>query len=97
MNEKKAKLLRKMVRLSVEENAKFKNIAPHAYVEIEKRRKYTEVTEKDGNKKNVQIASGQMINGQGTLRGLYRHLKKAYKRGELRLEPLAKEATNAAL
>lgn len=89
MNSKKAKLLRKMVRQNIEGNPKFSNMARHAYVEIEKRRKFTEVDEKDGGKK-VQVATGQLIVAQGTLRGMYLHLKKAFKRGELRLEPVVK-------
>lgn len=96
MNEKKAKLLRKMVRQNIKDNPRFANIRGHAYIEIEKRRKFTEVTEESGNKKNVQVATGQLMVAQGTLRGMYLHLKKAYKRGQLRLEPVL-ETTSVAL
>lgn len=86
MNSKKAKLLRKMVRLNIADSEKFKNIRRHAYVEIEKRRKFTEVTEESGNKRNIQVATGQLIVAPGTLRGMYLQLKKAYLRGSLQLD-----------
>ena len=89
MNSKKAKLLRKLVRLNVEKNAQLKNVAEHAYVEIEKRRKYVTL-EVDGKPDRVQVAPGQLMVAQGTLRGMNKALKKNFQAGKIVFEPTTK-------